>query len=80
MDGSPQIEMMAIAPRAVTLGDRRTQRRWSVAVAPYQLAAVPVTQAWHAQVTEKHSGTAQGDRLPAEGVSWWDAVRLMQAL
>jgi hypothetical protein len=64
--------MIAIPPGRVTLSDRRTQRRWSVALAPYQLAAFAVTQAQYAQVTGRRPSTAQGDRLPIEGVSWSD--------
>jgi hypothetical protein len=37
--------MIAIPPGQVTLSDRRTQRRWSVELAPYHLAAVPISQA-----------------------------------
>lgn len=73
-------EMIAIPPGRVTLSDRRTQRSWSVELAAYQLAAVPVTQAGYAQVTGERPGSVQGDRLPVEGVSWWDAVRFCNAL
>jgi formylglycine-generating enzyme required for sulfatase activity len=72
--------MIAIPPGQVTLSDRRTQRRWPVELAPYQLAAFPVTQAQYAQVTGRRPSTAQGDRLPVEGVSWLDAVRFCNAL
>jgi sulfatase modifying factor 1 len=72
--------MIAIPPGQVTLSDRRTQRRWSVELAPYQLAAFAVTQAQYAQVTGRRPSTAQGDRLPVEGVSWLDAVRFCNAL
>lgn len=73
-------EMIAVPSGQVTLSDRRTQRSWSVEPGPYQLAAFPVTQAQYARVTGRRPSTAQGDRLPVEGVSWWDAVRFCNAL
>ena len=72
--------MIAIPPGQVTLSDRRTQHTWSVELAPYQLAAFPITQARYAQVTGQRPSTAQGDQLPVEGVSWWEAVRFCNAL
>ncbi len=80
MDASAGIEMIALPPGQVTLSDRRPQRRWSVELAPYQLAAFPITQARFAQVTGRRPSTAHGDQLPVETVSWWDAVRFCNAL
>ena len=51
MDTSTVNEMIAVPPGQVTLSDRRTQRSWSVELAPYRLGAFPVTQALYAQVT-----------------------------
>lgn len=72
--------MIAIPPGQVTLSDRRTGRSWPVELAPYRLAAFPITQARYAQVTGARPSTAHGDRLPVEGVSWWDAVRFCNTL
>ncbi|MDA8369718.1 MAG: SUMF1/EgtB/PvdO family nonheme iron enzyme [Nocardiopsaceae bacterium] len=72
--------MVAVPPGQVMLSDRRTQRRWPVELAPYQLTAFPVTQAQYAQVTGWRPSTAHGDRSPVEGVSWWDAVWFCNAL
>ena len=72
--------MIVVPPGQVTLSDRRTQRSWSVELAPYQLAAFPITQARYEQVTGQRPSTAQGDQLPVESVSWLDAVRFCNAL
>ncbi|WP_030432378.1 formylglycine-generating enzyme family protein [Allokutzneria albata] len=72
--------MVAVPSGRVALSDRRTQRSWSVEVAPFQLSAFPVTQSWYAQVTGQRPSSAPGDRLPVEGVSWWDAVQFCNAL
>jgi formylglycine-generating enzyme len=80
MDASAGNEMIAIPPGQVTLSDRRTQRSWSIELAPYRLAAFPITQARYAQVTGQSPSTTQGDQLPVEGVSWWEAVRFCNDL
>jgi formylglycine-generating enzyme required for sulfatase activity len=80
MEPRTEHEMIAVPPGQVTLSDRRTQRRWSVELGPYQLAASPVTQARYASVTGERPSSVHGDRLPVEGVSWWDAVRFCNDL
>ena len=80
MDVSTDFGMIAVPPGQLTLSDRRTQRSWSVELAPYRLAASPVTQALYAEITGLRPSTADGDRLPVEGVSWWDAVRFCNVL
>src|SRR3569833_3104275 len=72
--------MVAVPAGRVTLSDRRTRSSWPVEVAPFQLSVFPVTQSWYAQVTGRRPSSAQGDRLPVEGVSWEDAVRFCDAL
>ncbi|WP_445529377.1 formylglycine-generating enzyme family protein [Streptomyces cyslabdanicus] len=72
--------MVDVPPGRVTLSDRRTQRSWPVDVAAFRMSAFPVTQALYAQVTGERPSTTRDDRLPVEGVSWWDAVRFCNAL
>ncbi|MET9882075.1 SUMF1/EgtB/PvdO family nonheme iron enzyme [Streptomyces sp. NPDC006430] len=80
MDTGTAHELIAVPPGRVTLSDRRTQRRWSVDLAAYRIAAFPVTQEQYAELTGQRPSTADGDRLPVEGVSWWDAVRFCNTL
>ncbi|SFK89679.1 formylglycine-generating enzyme family protein [Streptomyces pini] len=72
--------LIAVPPGRVTLSDRRTQRSWPVDLAPYRIAALPVTRARYAQVTGSPPEAAHGGRLPVEGVSWLEAVRFCNTL
>ncbi|WP_260333359.1 formylglycine-generating enzyme family protein [Streptomyces beigongshangae] len=80
MDTRVVYEMITVPSGRVTLSDRRTRRSWSVELSPYLLGSSPVTQALYARVTGERPSTADGDELPVEGVSWWDAVRFCNAL
>ncbi|ROO85432.1 formylglycine-generating enzyme required for sulfatase activity [Actinocorallia herbida] len=80
MESSVRVEMISVPSGRVSLSDRRTERGWSVEFGPYALGVVPVTQEQYERVTGVRPSTARGDRLPVEGVSWWDAVRFCNAL
>ncbi|WP_433888942.1 formylglycine-generating enzyme family protein [Streptomyces sp. CA-111067] len=80
MEPGARVGMVSVPSGRVALSDRRTRRSWAVDLAPYELAALPVTQALYAQVTGRQPSTARGDRLPVESVSWWEAVRFCNAL
>ena len=71
--------VVAVPPGHVTLADRRTERRWSVELEGYLIGTTPVTQAAYADVTGARPSSTRGDRLPVEGVSWWDAVDFCNA-
>ncbi|MEU6174698.1 SUMF1/EgtB/PvdO family nonheme iron enzyme [Streptantibioticus parmotrematis] len=72
--------LVVIPPGRVTLSDRRTRSSWQVEVASFAISAFPVTQSSYAQVTGERPSSHQGDGLPVEGVSWWDAVHYCNAL
>jgi formylglycine-generating enzyme required for sulfatase activity len=70
--------MIPIAAARITLSDRRTRSRWQVDLQPYRIAAHQVTQAEYEAVTgTAYSGSG---RLPATGISWWDAIGFCNAL
>ncbi|TFW28205.1 formylglycine-generating enzyme family protein [Massilia arenosa] len=61
--------MIEIPPGVISLKDEGSGRWWTVPIAPFLLAATPVTQADYAGVPGPEG------QLPATGVSWDDAVR-----
>ncbi|MEU3770987.1 SUMF1/EgtB/PvdO family nonheme iron enzyme [Amycolatopsis keratiniphila] len=60
------MEMITVPAGPARLTDRRTQRSWTVDVASFLLAPVPVTQ--------------EIERLPLVDVSWQDALRFCNTL
>ncbi|MFJ5613121.1 formylglycine-generating enzyme family protein [Streptomyces sp. NPDC093221] len=72
--------MVGVPAGRVTVSDRRTQKSWQVEVAGFEMAAVPVTQEAYAEVTGRRPSSVEGERLPVEGVSWWDAAEFCDAL
>ncbi|MEU6083179.1 SUMF1/EgtB/PvdO family nonheme iron enzyme [Streptomyces sp. NPDC047108] len=79
METMPGHEMADLPSGHVRLSDRRTQRSWTVEVAAFRIAVFPVTQEQYGRVTGCRPGSTRGDRLPVEGVSWWDAVSFCNA-
>jgi sulfatase modifying factor 1 len=71
--------MIVVEPGLVRLSDRRTQRSWTVALAPYLVAAFPVTQAAYSRVAGLSPSSACGADLPVENVSWLAAVAYCNA-
>jgi formylglycine-generating enzyme required for sulfatase activity len=80
MDADARTEMIAIPPGRVTLSDRRTQCSWEIELAPYRLAAFPVTQAIYSRITGRGPCRTVGDLMPVVDVSWLDAIRFCNAL
>jgi formylglycine-generating enzyme len=80
VDIGTSITMVAVPPGDVTISDRRTQSSWRVDIGPYFLGAHPITQAAYVQVVGSQPRSAQADRLPAETVSWFDAIHFCNAL
>ncbi|WP_410660406.1 formylglycine-generating enzyme family protein [Amycolatopsis sp. lyj-112] len=68
------MEMITVPAGEVTVSDRRTQRSWTVDVASFRLAPIPVTRELYASVSGETA------RHPAVDVSWLDAVRFCNTL
>lgn len=76
-------------PVTESIHDRSSGRSWTVEVAPFEIAAVPVTRGLWRSVADAgdevaaswgpHPGPEDSD-LPAAGVSWRDAIRFCNRL
>jgi formylglycine-generating enzyme required for sulfatase activity len=73
-------KMLVVPAGTVTLSDRRTRSSWQVDVAAFEIGAHPLTQREYADATGEWPGATRGGRLPVEGVSWSDAIRLCNTL
>jgi sulfatase modifying factor 1 len=71
--------MVAVPAGDVTITDRRTQSSWRVSVEPYLISAYPVTREAYFPAAGIQSD-AQAPALPAETVSWFDAIDFCNAL
>jgi formylglycine-generating enzyme len=56
----------------VELHDARRRRRWTVALEPFEMGVVPITQAQYAQVM---GGSESAVLSPAVDLSWLDAIQ-----
>ncbi len=65
--------------RTVDLADRRTETRWAVAVAPFELGPVPVTRGFLESLLGVEVEHSARD-LPVADVSWLDATAWCNAL
>lgn len=74
----PSLDLLELPGGEIALLDEKTRRRWTVALAPFSLARVPVTEGLYARAAPERS--APDPRLPATGVSWLDAVRFCNLL
>ncbi|WP_052850559.1 formylglycine-generating enzyme family protein [Streptomyces avicenniae] len=72
--------MVPVPGGHVTLSDRRTERAWTLEVAPFLLGATPVTEEQYRAATGRAPADAHDAPLPARDVSWPDAVRFCNAL
>ncbi len=72
--------MLPIPPGTIVLKDEGSRRQWTVAVAPFAIANVPVTRALYATVVGQASASPESPRVPVTDVSWLDAVRFCNLL
>jgi formylglycine-generating enzyme required for sulfatase activity len=72
--------MVSIEGGTLLLRDEGSGRSWTTRVAPFELAAVPVTNALIAALEGSERGLRGRPRAPATDLSWNDAVGLCNEL
>ncbi|GAB1640432.1 hypothetical protein KRMM14A1259_08550 [Krasilnikovia sp. MM14-A1259] len=65
------LDMISIPAGQITLSDRRTQTHWTVELAPYRLAAHPVTRALHTRITAGHPHPHRTADCPSPTCPGW---------
>ncbi len=77
---TPDLRLIPVASGVVSLRDDRTRRQWDVELQPYEIGAVPVTQALYAAITGCSPSSHAHAECPVETVSWTDAVAFCNQL
>lgn len=72
--------MVEIPQGSIELRDDRTKQKWTVEVASFLLAQLPVTQAEYFAITHESPSVFKGNTLPVETVSWKDAITFCNLL
>ncbi len=72
--------LVEIPAGSIVLRDEGTKTSWGVQVAPFQLAAHPVTRELYVAVCGEAPASTAGPRTPVSEVSWLDAVHFCNLL
>ena len=77
---APGPPLLEIPGGEVTLRDESTKATWTAEVAPFLLAATPVTRELHLALTGHAPGAPGAPLLPVTEISWLEAVRFCNLL
>lgn len=72
--------MIEVSGGTISLRDDRTDRIWTVALAPFLIDRFPMTQDLYRDVMDASPSTFIGERRPVETVTWREAVSFCNAL